>query len=337
MHRTLKSVLAGLLLAAGLAAPAAAQTIELKLSHFLPPSHGTHKDFMEPWARALEQKTGGKVKVTIFPAGSTFGNTAKQYDQVKAGVVDIAHGLTGIPRGRLPRTSIIDLPFLTSNADEATRALWAIYPKYLKDEYQGLKVLALHAHNGGLIHSREKPVKEMEDLKGMRVRAPSPAIQLMLEQLGATPVGMPPTEVYENLQKGTLDGTVFPWDPVASFKLQEVLMHHLDAKSYTTSFYFVMNQAKYDSLPADVKQAIDELSGNALVAKFGAWWDAWDKPGLDAAKAKGNTITALTPDQRAKWRQALLPVTEKYLKDLEGAGVANAREIYDEIRKHVKQ
>lgn len=315
---------------------AAAQT-ELKVSHFLPAVHGIHADFIEPWARELEKRTNGKIKVTVFPGGSSFGDVARQYDQVNAGVIDIAHGLHGIPRGRFPRTSIIDLPFLTESADAATRTLWALYPKYLQDEYRGVKVLALHAHNGGLIHTREKPVTQLADLKGLRIRAPSPAVQMMLEYLGATPVGLPPGQVYENLQKGAIDGAVFPWDPVASFKLAEVLKYHLDARTYTVSFFFVMNQRKYDSLPADVKQAIDATTGDAMISKFGPWWAKWDQAGLDQAKARGNTILRLSDAERQKWRQALAPMTEAYLKTIEDQGVKNVRDIYGEARRLVAQ
>lgn len=315
-----------------------AQEVQLKLSHFLPPVHGMHTDFMEPWARELEARTGGRVAVEIFPGGTQLGNVARQYDQVRAGVVDIAHGLHGIPRGRFPRTSIIDLPFLTESADAATRALWAIFPEYLEEEYPGVKVLALHAHNGGLIHTREQPVRTMDDLEGLRIRTPSPAISMMLEYLGAVPQGLPPGQVYESLQKGVIDGTVFPWDPIKSFNLVEVLNYHLDARTYTVSFFFVMNRARYDSLPDDIRAVVDEISGDNLIPKFGPWWNAWDQPGLEAAEAAGNQIIELSDAERDRWRAELQPMIEAYLDEVEAQGVGNAREIYaalrDEIAKH---
>tara|TARA_R110001583_G_scaffold134977_1_gene286707 strand:+ start:180 stop:1211 length:1032 start_codon:yes stop_codon:yes gene_type:complete len=307
---------------------AQAEVIELKLSHFLPSTHPTQKDFLEPWAAELERRTNGQVKVTIFPAGSAFGHVAKQFDQVRAGVVDISHGLTGFPRGRLPRTLIMDLPFMVKSADAASKTLWDLYPEYLKEEYRGLKVLALHAHNPGLIHTRDKQIKTMDDLKGLRLRTPSLAISMMLEQLGATPVGMPPTQVYENLQKGVLDGNVFPYEAIHGFKLYEVLNYHLDAKAYTTSFYFVMNEKKYRSLPADVQAVLDDMTGAPLVAKFGPWWNEWDKAGIADIQKRGNTVTSLTDEQRQQWRTVLQPTIDKYLDDLEQAGVKNAREIY---------
>lgn len=338
MKRILFSTLAACgLMAAAQFAPLSAQaqdTITLKLSHFLPSSHPTQKDFIEPWIKQLEEKTGGKVKVEIYPAGSAFGHVAKQLDQVKAGVVDIAHGLTGIPRGRLPRTLITDLPFLVKTSDAASKTLWKLYSDGdIAPEYKGLKVLALHAHNAGLIHTRDKQVKTMEDLKGLRLRNPSVAIAMTLKQLGANPVGMPPTQVYENLQKGVIDGNVFPYEAVNSFKLYEVLKYHLDAKAYTTSFYFVMNEQKYNALPADVRQAIDEISGQGLVDKFGPWWNAWDKPGIEAIKAKGNVVTTLSDEERARWREALQPTIDAYLADVEKKGVSNARDIYAKAQK----
>jgi TRAP-type C4-dicarboxylate transport system substrate-binding protein len=331
-------LLAGAALAGTLAAGGAqAAEYNLKLSHFLPPVHGIHTDFLQPWAEELEACSDGRVAVEIFPGGTQLGNVAKQQEQVLAGVVDMAHGLHGIPRGRFPRTSVIDLPFLTESADAASRTLWALYPDYLAEEYDGLKVLALHAHNGGLIHTRDTQVTTMDDMQGLRIRTPSPAISMMLEHLGAIPQGMPPGQVYENLEKGVIDGTVFPWDPVKSFRLAEVLDYHLDARAYTVSFFFVMNERSYESLPAEVQACIDESSGDALVGKFGDWWNAWDAPGLEAAKAKGNTITSLSDAERDRWREALKPMIEAYLDQLEDEGVDNAREIYAKARDYVAE
>lgn len=334
----MKRILAGLALTAGMftATSAMAETITLKLSHFLPSSHPIQTDFLEPWARSVEEKSGGKVKFEIYPAGSAFGHVAKQMDQVRAGVVDVAHGLTGIPRGRLPRTLIMDMPFLVKTSDAASRTLWDLYTGgQIADEYKGMKVLALHAHNAGLIHSRGKQIKTMDDMKGMRLRTPSQAIAMMIKALGGTPVGLPPTQVYENLQKGVIDGNVFPYEPVHSFKLSEVLDYHLDAKAYTTSFFFVMNQRKYDSLPDDVKKAIDEASGETLIAKFGPWWNSWDEMGIADIKKKGNPVSVLSDEERGRWREALAPVIEAYLGEIEKQGVANAREIYAKAQELV--
>lgn len=314
-----------------LAGTASAQTT-LKLSHYLPPVHGIHTDFIVPWTEQVTQCTGGEVQFDIYPGGTQLGNVAKQQEQALAGVVDIAHGLQGIPRGRFPRTSLIELPFLTRDAGAASETLWEMYPDYLAPEYRGLKVLALHAHNGGLVHTAEQQVETMEDMQGLRLRTPSPAVSEMLTALGATPQGLPPGEVYENIQKNVIDGTVFPWDPVKSFGLNEVLNYHLEAGAYTVPFFFVMNQRKYDSLPDDVQACIDEASGASLVAKFGDWWDKWDAAGRQEAVDAGHVITELSEDERQRWRETLEPVTEAYIERT-SEQVDNAREIYERMRE----
>jgi TRAP-type C4-dicarboxylate transport system substrate-binding protein len=327
----MKKLLAALALTLAPGLVCAQDKIELKLSHFLPPTHGLHVDFMEPWAKELEKRTNGKVAVRIFPGTSSLGNVANQMDQVQAGVVDIAHGLSGLPRGRFPRTEIMQLPYMAVNADQATRTLMAMLPKYLAEEYKGVKVLVLHAHNNGHIHTRSKKIETLEDLKGLRIRGPSATVGAMLNALGATSVGMPPGQVYENMEKGVIDGVAFPWDGVKGFRIDELTKFHLEAGLYNSTFYFVMNQKKFDSLPADVRKAIDDISGDNLAVKFGAWWNAWDKAGLDAVKARGNTITPLSAAEQVKFQNALKPMVEKELETLEKGGVPNARQIHDEM------
>lgn len=328
----------GLIAAACLTMPAAAGAeTTLKLSHYLPAVHGIHTDFILPWTEAVSACADGEVTFEIFPAGTQLGNVARQQEQVMAGVVDIAHGLHGIPRGRFPRTSVIDMPFLTDDAGAATHALWSMLPDELADEYKGMKVLALHAHNGGLIHTSKKQVSTMEDLDGLRIRTPSPAVSEMLTFLGATPQGLPPGEVYENLQRGVIDGTVFPWDPVKSFGLNEVLQYHLDAGTYTVSFFFVMNENSYNRLSDKAKACVDQHSGDALVGKFGDWWDKWDAPGRQEAIDAGHVVTKLTNEERARWRETLAPMIESYLDTLEKDGVDDARAIYARMQELVAE
>ncbi|MBA1146589.1 TRAP transporter substrate-binding protein [Ectothiorhodospiraceae bacterium WFHF3C12] len=317
-------------------ASAADETIQLKVSHYLPESHGIHRDFIEPWARRLEEKTDGQVQVKIHAGGSSFGNITRQLEQVRAGVVDISLGLSGLPRGRFPATSVIEMPFLVETADAGTRTLWDLYKEgHLKGEYEGLKPLALFTHNAGLIHTTDRPVRTMEDMEGLRLRTPSVPISQMLEYLDASPVGMPPSQVYENLQKGTLDGVVFTWDAVGAFRLNEVLKYHTDARSYVVSFYFVMNQRKYDSLPPEVQDAIDSVSGDALIPRFGEWWNKWDAAGREDAVERGHEIIKLSDEERARWREALQPMIQARLDELEEAGVDDARAIYQRAQELV--
>jgi TRAP-type C4-dicarboxylate transport system substrate-binding protein len=311
----------------------AADVIELKLAHYLPTVNGLHSEFMEPWARELEACTKGKVKVTIYPGGTQLGNPTKLYDSVRAGVVDIAHGLTGVPAGRFERTRIADLPFLFTSSDSLTRTLWELYPNYLAQEYPGVKMLALHGPNPAQIHTATKSVKTPDDLKGLRLRSTTTAVKLMFEALGATPVGLPAGQVYENIQKGVIDGTGFTWDTMVAFNLAEVTKHHLDAKLYEVSMWFAMNEKTYNALPADVRNCVDKLSGDNLIPKFGPWWNKWDKAGYDRVVAEGHEIVTLDDKQRAEWAKRLEPMVNDYLSGLEKKGVTNAREIYAQMKE----
>lgn len=320
------------LLAAG--QPAAAQQIELKLAHFLPTANGMHKDFLVPWAHDLETCSGGKVKVTIYPGGTQLGNIGRLYDEVSSGVVDIAHGLAGVPAGRLNRLRLMETPFTVKTADAGSRALWDLHD-IIKPDFPNLHLLALHSHNAGQIHMVTKRVKTTDDLKGMRIRFPTDAAKEMLAALGAVPVGLPPGAVYENMEKGVIDGAAFTWDAMDSFKLAEVTKYHLDAKTYVSTFWFAMNQAKYDSLPKDVQACVDKLSGATLAAKFGKWWNDWDAPGLKLVKDKHQPIDELSDEQRNHWRELLKPMIEKYIAGMEAKGVTNAKEIYAKMQERV--
>jgi TRAP-type C4-dicarboxylate transport system substrate-binding protein len=316
----------------GMELPAAAQEIELKLAHFLPTANGMHSDFMEPWARELEECSGGKVSVEIYPGGTQLGNPAKLYDEVRAGVVDIAHGLSGIPGGRFERVRIAELPFIFEDAGTASETLWALYPEHFEQEFPGVKVLALHAHNPGQFHTVSAEVNGPDDLAGLRLRFPTEATNKMIEALGGTPVGLPPGAVYENAEKGVIDGAVFTWDTMASFKLAEVLKHHLDAGAYVTTFWFAMNQRTYDNLPDDVKACVDQISGDALVPKFGDWWDKWDAAGFEAVQGDDHTIVPVSEEERQVWIEKLEPMTDSFLQGLQDKGVDDAREIYDKMK-----
>lgn len=324
--------------ALGFAARAHAQDkIELKVTTFVPPTHGFVVDVLEPWVKDLEKRTGGRLAGRVFAGNSPFGKTENQADQVKQGVTDVGWGLNGIPRGRLPRSSIMEFPFVAASADSASKALWAMLPGLLAEDYKGFKVLALHCHNPGLFHTRDKKLETIFDVKGLRMRAPNPPTQALLQYLGAAPVGMPPGQVYESLEKGVIDGAVFPWDAIKGFRLEGLLKDHLDARVYTSCFHIVMNEAKYASLPADLKKAIDDTTGTAMVNRFGEWWNRWDQAGLDAVKARGHTIVSVSNDTREKWRVQLKPVIDQELAALEKGGIANARQIYDDMLRQVAQ
>lgn len=281
-----------------------AQDIELTMSHYLPPVLGLHVDFLEPYARALETASDGRIAVDIQTAGSALGVITQQYDQTLDGLSDIAFGLHGIPRGRFACTQVVELPFLTDSVEEANDVLWGLFPEFLEQEHRGVHVLALMAHDPGVLATNGVRVEKPEDLQGLRIRVPSPFVAAMLEDLGAVPVGMPPGQVYENMQTGAIDGVVLPWAGLKEFRITEVTTNAIEIGAYTTPFYFIMNEDTYGGLPDDLKAAVDGISGDALVSQFPDWWTAWGAAGPGQITEAGGEV--ITPDDalRQSWIDA---------------------------------
>lgn len=315
------------------AMPASAAEIELKISTMFPSTHFIQQRALEPWAKSIEEKSGGRVHFTFFPAGSALGDATRQFDQAKAGVVDISVGIPAIPRGRHPRTVLIELPFVSPSAEVGTCALMGVYEKDLLADFPGTKVLSLTVTESSAVHTKAK-IADLDELKGMRIRTPTPAISAMLEMLGATPVGMPPTQIYESVERGVVDGNVMPWGPVGAFKLWEVLHYHITARVNPVSMYVLMNEDRYNGLPDDIRKIIDQTSAEWLTPQWGKLWHDTDQEAIEAAKGNGNEIIDMPDAARASWNERLKPVIDSYLaKEAETLPEANA--IYDDMRAAV--
>jgi len=327
----MRSLLALLAIMTGITPALAQPAMTLKLSHFLGPTSFFERDFAQPWAKELETKTGGRVKVEIFNGSSDFGEVTRQATQVKDGTVDIALGLRGAEDDRFVRSSIIELPFVVTSALEGSRALWGLYKAgALGNEYQDYKVLALFVHNPGLIHTVSKRVITPDDLKDQRLRAPNKTVAAALQMIGATPVILQVNDVMPAVKDHSIDGIVTNWgNPLPGFN--DYMKHHTDIAFYTSAFFVLMNRQKFDSLPAEIGTAIDELSGDGLVTRFGLLWNKWDRPVREGADAPGHEV--LVPDAAllAQWQSALRPFADRYLDTLAAGGFADARAAYQRL------
>jgi len=302
---------------------------DLVVSHYMPAAHGTHRDFIEPWARAVETGSRGALRVTVHTGDSPLGRLERQHCQVVGGEVDVAHSVASLPRGRFPRTMITGAPFLAESSPVGSRLLSALLPRYLEEEYAELRVLALHADSGGLLHTRRGPIEGLEQLRGLRIRAPSDLVAAALARLGAEPVVLTPSEIRAAADGGVLDGAAMAWDVVDYTGTGTAFPHHLDTALYVSPLYFVMNRTRYENLPAAAREAIDAVSGPALAERLGGWWERWASPAREAARQRGETITALGDGERERWARAARPAVDDWLGKLEADGIVDAREIYE--------
>lgn len=340
----------GAALAAGLAAvfaaPASAQdTVTLKFHTFMAPQSNVWLDMHNPWMDKVEKESGGRIKFERYPAMQLGGSPRDLFDQARDGVVDIVWTLPGNTPGRFPRIEVFELPFIMTNAEDTSKAYWEYTQTHAKDEFKGVQVLALHVHGPGVIHTKDKQVKTVEDLKGLKVRGPTRFITKMLGSLGATPVGMPLPQIPDALSKGVINGAVIPWEVVPSVKVNELTKYHaeFDPKGgalYTTTFVLAMNKAKYDSLPPDLKKVIDANSGLQTSAWLGKVQQDNDVKGRKATTDIASSIIfTLSPEAAQPFKKAAGQIDEEWIKEMDGKGL-EGQKLYDAARalidKHSK-
>lgn len=317
--------IAAVAFAAALALPAAAQEVVLKVHHFWPPGAMGPSTILVPWCDKIAKESGNRMKCQIYPAMQLGGTPANLVDQVKDGVVDIVWTLPGYTAGRFPMMEVFELPFMSSSAEATSQAAWDYYTQYANKEFPGVKALAVHVHDNGYIHTNPRQIKVMADFKGLRMRAPTRQTNKMLAALGATPVAMPLPALAESISKGVVDGYLLPWEVIPSIKAHELTKYEseTDPKSrslYTAVFLFGMNQAKYDSLPPDLKKVIDANSGLALSRQMGAAWDASAPPARKLAVEHGNTFYVIPADELVNWQKATANLPEEWVKDVSAKG-----------------
>jgi TRAP-type C4-dicarboxylate transport system substrate-binding protein len=321
MLRKLCLTLAVLALALGAALPAAAKTVTLTYSIFFPATHG-HTLLATEWAKEVEARTGGAVKVNLFP-GATLTPADQSYDGVVRGISDMAMGVLSYVKGRFPLTEVIDLPLGYQNGLQVTRLCNAYYQRFQPKELGDTKVMYLHGHGPGILHTKE-PVSKLEDLKGMKIRCTGTSAKIV-KALGATPVAMPQTETYDALQKGLVQGTLTPIESLKGWKFAEVIASTTRnlGSSYSVAFFVVMNQKKWDSLPKEAQEAIEQVN-KEWIDKTGQAWDQFDLAGKEFTLARGNKVIELSPEEDQRWAKLMQPVLDEYVTATQAKGLPGA-------------
>jgi TRAP-type transport system periplasmic protein len=308
-----------------------AQPIELKLAYFVGDQHAMSQ-WLIKWANNLEKDSGGRITVKRFP-GSQMGPVQQHYDFVRTGQADVAWFLHGATPGRFPLTELVQVPFLVGSAEIGTKVLndSELRSKYLDAEHKGVKVLLLLTHQPGNVHTTKKPIRTVEDIKGLRIRFASPTIRDFIAALGGTPVGVLPTEQVEQLQKGTIDGVFIDYGGAGiAFKMGGVLKYSTEMYSYVSSFGVAMNPDFWNRLPPDL-QGIVTKSMTGVEKEVGEAWDGLDVPGKKAIMDGGGEAIRLSPEENARFRKIGAEVAEARVKDLESKGMP-ARAIYDRMK-----
>ncbi len=336
----LKSSAAALLGAPGLSG-LAQQAVTLKFHTFMAPQSNVWLTMNKPWMEKVEKESGGRIKFEGYPAMQLGGTPVQLYDQAKDGVVDIVWTLPGNTAGRFPRIEVFELPFIMNNAEATSKAYWEYVQTVAADEFKDTQTLALHVHGPGMFHTKDKLIKTVDDLKGMKLRGPTRQVTKMLGYLGATPVGMPLPAIPDALSKGTIDGCAIPWEVVPSVKVHELTKFHSEfdpagGALYTTTFVMAMNKAQYNSLAPDLKKVIDNNSGMATSAWLGRVQQGNDPSGRKAAVDRKNTIYTIPPAQAQEFKRKSRLVEVEWQEDMNKRGF-DGRKLMDTARALIEK
>jgi len=337
MSRSLRSAfgLSAVALLAMACATASAQTT-LTLSSWVPPAHTLTTTQIE-WCALLEKKVPGKVKCNALPRAVAAAPAT--FDAVRNGLVDISFTVHGYTPGRFETTKMAEVPFLGDSAEASSVAFQRMYQKYpaFAEEHRGVKVLAVFTHGPGIVFNTKRPIVKVDDLNGLKWRIGGGMVNDITKALGMNVTLKPAPESYELLSTGVMDGTLFPAESVEGFKIDKVIKYATTFPGglYNTSFVFMMNQARYDALPADVKKAIDEISGEFAARMIGKGWDKVDRRGMAFMQANGVQFTKADAAFVRAVNEKTAALVDTWAKAAEAKGLKDPKKVLGEFRAEI--
>ena len=304
------------------AAGARAQTVTLKLAHFVPPQHAFHK-WVVKWAENIEKESSGRLKIEIYPNGQLVGPPNRQFDAARNGIVDIAWCLHGVTPGRYPMTELANLPFTWPSKGVdlplMARRMTELAPKYLAAEHTGLHILWMNMANPVVLWSKE-PIRTLADFKGKKIRYASITNKQWLEAAGAVPQLVPPQESQDALAKGIVEGATFPYEAGFAYKLGSVAPYTIEPPLASATFATVMNPARYESLPADLRAILDKESGVNAAMDFGKAWQDFEVFARKHFVQEGLKIIVLPDPEVAKMKALSKPIIADAIARLQKEG-----------------
>ena len=302
------------LLAAASTPSRADEPIHLKLPMNAPLTSPVYVRSTKPWIDQLEQETGGAVKVDTYPGGQ-LASPQNIYDRLVNNVFELAYGIHGSLGTLFPKTSVAELPFLATEGTHSSVALWNLVERgVIASEYAQVRPLALFVYPQAQIHT-SKPVHTMEDLKGLKIATSSKLGGDVLMALGATPINIPPPDLYASLNRRMVNGSLMMWTGVVQFKLPEVTSYHLESMLGSSTGFVLMNKPAYERLPEKTKKAFDATTGRVLSARYGRELD-----GIAADQRKevgampGHEVIELPPEEKARWHKQAESVFDEWVK-----------------------
>jgi TRAP-type C4-dicarboxylate transport system substrate-binding protein len=307
------------------AGSANAEPAQLKFGSTAPPLSLLNGQVWAPWIKDVEADSGGTVAIQLF-TGTQLGTVYNIYDRTLNRVTDISFGLFGPLTDQFPRTMVVSQPFERQTGRDASLALTRLVTSgVIAEEYRNIKPLALFIMSGSVIHSK-KPIRNLADLKGVKLAMEARANAQIIERLGGTPVTMVPPEMYQALQRGVVEGTAIGWMAVGSFKFDEVTSAHLNEVMSTSPAFVFMNRESFAALPEKARAAVDKHSGEAFALRVTKVAGEMEATQIARVAALPNhAMNRLDDAERARWKERTQPLTQEWIdKTPDGAKVLAA-------------
>jgi TRAP-type transport system periplasmic protein len=298
------------------------QVVTLDFSSVLP-SHDKLSLMLDDWCRDLEKRTNGQLKINFYPGG-ILTPAPQTFDSVMTGIADIGFAPMGVTPGRFPLAEVMEQPLGVSSARRMTQLSNDFVRAFRPKELDKVKVLFFLSASPGLLHTK-RPVRSLEDLKGMKVRCLGGTAARVLKALGTVPIVIPTGDTYDALRKGIVDGVVAAWDSLETLKWGEIL-------PYTTVSYYgatgapgmvVMNLDKWNRLPPGIQETINKMSGE-YAEKLSRLWDEKDQNTIKKWTAKNHISIFLTSQEEKRWERAVRPLYDAFVREKSARGLPAA-------------
>jgi TRAP-type C4-dicarboxylate transport system substrate-binding protein len=306
-----------------LSIPAISQTLNLSKTYtwklVSPMSAGQNTDIgIVEFAKQLEQRTRGKVKITLYEG--TLGAPGDHWDMAKNNAVQFAFTSDMYNTGRMPILSMTGLPMEVPDAKDAwTIANEWLRAGYLKELTDNFKVLFFQSSSPLSLYFRKTEPMKQDDFKGMKIRCGSTVQCQAMTVLGASGVSMSGGEVYMALQTGVIDGTITGIDVAVDRKFYEVAKYVLRQNLIFGMFVLLMNKETWNGLPPELRKLIDQLAKDINTADMERRYNE-DKTLISTYEKRGGEFYSVNNEEFNKWRQLIRPNSEKYVQDLSAKG-----------------
>jgi TRAP-type transport system periplasmic protein len=312
-------------------APACAADIVLRFGSINTEGTAPYDQALVPFVRAVEAESGGRIEIALKPIGG-YGKPTELFPMVERGDIEMAATVQGYHPGRFPQSSVMELPFMFSNAVSGTEAITSLYKEgLLSDDYASVKVLSLYMLPPYPIFTTGRKIQALKDFRGLRMRAPSVTVGLALTKLGAVPLGIPLNLIGDSIASGYVDAIAYGFDSTTTTKgvggkvLSDQLSVAVDAQLAAPALMVAMNRAKWEALPDDLKMIL-EKHGAELARASARVRDA--QGAVNKKKIQNDprfTTLTFSDEQRSELQRLTAPALEEWKANMAKLGIDGDR------------